>query len=78
MARDVESGTIQVHINGKLQPVASGTTITGLLGELGIRPDHVAVEINLEIMDRREFDRRVLQAEDRVEVISFIGGGTGE
>ncbi len=49
--------------------------MAGLLTELDIRPDRVAVELNLTILDRNEFDRRSLQEGDRIEIISFIGGG---
>ena len=34
------------------------------------------MELNLEILDRNEFDRRSLKEGDRVEIMSFIGGGT--
>jgi thiamine biosynthesis protein ThiS len=48
-----------------------------LLNELEIRPDRVAVEVNLQIVDRQSFDRQMFQEGDRVEIISFIGGGSG-
>ena len=56
--------------------MAAGLTVAGLLQELDIRSDRVAVELNLTILDRSEFDGRNLQEGDRVEIISFIGGGT--
>jgi thiamine biosynthesis protein ThiS len=37
----------------------------------------VAVELNLEILDRAEFDQRQLTNGDRVEILGFIGGGVG-
>ncbi|MGZ8422024.1 MAG: sulfur carrier protein ThiS [Nitrospira sp.] len=43
--------------------------------ELDIRVDRVAVELNLEILDRSDFDTRGLREGDRVEILSFIGGG---
>jgi thiamine biosynthesis protein ThiS len=55
--------------------VSSGSTVTALLNELEIRPDRVAVEVNLQIVDRQSFDRQMFQEGDRVEIISFIGGG---
>jgi thiamine biosynthesis protein ThiS len=71
-------GTMQVQVNGEQRTLEAGLTVTGLLRELDIRPDRVAVELNLTILDRGEFDRRRLQEGDRVEIISFIGGGTGQ
>jgi sulfur carrier protein len=66
---------MQIQLNGESRMMTSEGTVADLLRELEIRSDRVAVEINLEIVDRQEFDRRVLREGDRVEVISFIGGG---
>jgi sulfur carrier protein len=52
-----------------------GQTVADLLDALDIKPDRVAVELNLEILDRREFSRRALHPGDRIEILSFIGGG---
>jgi thiamine biosynthesis protein ThiS len=67
---------IEIRVNGEVRQVNSGQTVADLLRELAIRPDRVAVELNLEIVDRQEFERRGLRHGDRVEIISFIGGGT--
>jgi thiamine biosynthesis protein ThiS len=70
--------TMQMQVNGEQRTVPAGLTVAGLLKELDIRPDRVAVELNLTILDRSEFDRRSLQEGDRIEIISFIGGGAGQ
>jgi thiamine biosynthesis protein ThiS len=46
-----------------------------LLRELEIKTERVAVELNLEILDRKDFEGRSLKQGDRVEILSFIGGG---
>jgi len=66
-----------IQLNGEPHEVEEGTSVAGLLRTLDICLDQVAVEINLEIMDKRHFESRVLQNDDRVEVMSFIGGGSG-
>jgi len=68
---------MRIQVNGEQRTVAAGSTVAGLLKELDIRPDRVAVELNLSILDRSEFDGRNLQEGDRIEIISFIGGGQG-
>ena len=67
---------MQVQVNGEARTLTAGLTVTGLLRELDIKPDRVAVELNLTILDRSEFDRKNLQDGDRIEIISFIGGGS--
>ena len=66
---------MQIQVNGETRMTGDGATIADLLRELQVRPDRVAVELNLEILDRQEFDRRGLREGDRIEIISFIGGG---
>jgi sulfur carrier protein len=70
------SSAMHIQVNGEQRALAAGLTVAGLLTELDIRPDRVAVELNLTILDRNEFDRRSLQEGDRIEIISFIGGGS--
>ena len=64
-----------IQVNGESLGVCEGQTVTALLLELDIRVDRVAVELNLEILDRSDFDTRSLREGDRVEILSFIGGG---
>ena len=64
-----------IQVNGESRGVSEGQTVAALLHELDIRVDRVAVELNLEILDRNDFDTRGLREGDRVEILSFIGGG---
>lgn len=67
--------TIQIQVNGELRGCRADATVGDLLRELAIKTERVAVELNLEIMDRKDFDYRSLRQGDRVEILSFIGGG---
>lgn len=67
--------TMQIQVNGETRMAKEGATVGDLLRELEVRPDRVAVELNLEILDRQAFEHRALREGDRVEIISFIGGG---
>lgn len=69
--------TIRIHVNGEARGWRSGGTVAELLSDLEIRTDRVAVELNLEILDRAAFSQRDLRDGDRVEILSFIGGGAG-
>lgn len=65
----------QIQVNGEPRDTQAGTTVADLLRDLDIKPDRVAVEVNLEIVDKGVFAQRSLQEGDRIEIISFIGGG---
>ena len=66
---------MKIQVNGEPRTMAAAITVEGLLHDLQIRPDRVAVEVNMEIVDRQDFARCALQEGDKVEVIGFIGGG---
>jgi thiamine biosynthesis protein ThiS len=66
---------ISIHLNGKQQDVPEGLTLAGLLAWLKLPADRVAVERNLEIVPRGLWQQTAIQADDRLEVVHFVGGG---
>lgn len=69
------STSIEVVINGQPRTVAAGITVEALIGELGLGDRRVAVERNLEVVPRAQHATTVLAAGDRLEVVTFVGGG---
>ena len=69
------SESIELVINGQTRIVAQGTTVAALLGELGLGDRRVAVERNREVVPRAEHASTVLAAGDRIELVTFVGGG---
>jgi thiamine biosynthesis protein ThiS len=65
-----------LHINGEQRDFPDGLTVDGLVSQLGIKPDRVAVELNLEIVPRAQWDTTTLKSGDKLEVVHFVGGGT--
>lgn len=68
--------TIRIQVNGEAKDWRNGATVADLLQDLDIKTERVAVELNLEILDRAMFAQRSLKDGDRVEILSFIGGGS--
>ncbi len=66
---------IQVRINGEPKRVAAGSTIAGLVAELGLDPKRVAVERNLEIVPRSTLGDVAIADGDAFEIVHFVGGG---
>ena len=66
---------MRIVVNATELEVAEGTSIASLLARLGKPSGHVAIEINGEIVDSESFASVVLKAEDRLEVVHFVGGG---
>jgi thiamine biosynthesis protein ThiS len=67
--------SIAIHVNGDLRHVTVGSSIAGMLTELGLDPRKVAVERNLAIVPRGTFDDVRIEEGDRLEIVHFVGGG---
>ena len=66
---------MEVLVNGESRTVRFDQTVAELLADLKLDPRHVAVEINLELAPRTAHAERKLQAGDRLEIVTFVGGG---
>jgi len=65
-----------LHINGEQRDFPDGLTVAALVGQLGMKPDRVAVELNLEIIPRTQWEATQLKTGDKLEVVHFVGGGS--
>jgi thiamine biosynthesis protein ThiS len=65
-----------LHINGEQHDFPDGLTVAALVAQLGMKPDRVAVELNLEIVSRAQWDATALKHGDKLEVVHFVGGGS--
>jgi thiamine biosynthesis protein ThiS len=63
-----------VVVNGQPRDLQEGTTVHGLLAELKLTPDKVAVELNRRLLRGEKYDTP-LKSGDAVEVVTFVGGG---
>ena len=66
---------ISIQLNGEQRSIAMGLSLNGLLEALDLDPRKVAVERNLEIAPRSEYDAIKIKAGDRLEIVQFVGGG---
>ena len=67
---------MKIKVNGEDKEVADGLTVAALLQSLEVAPELVAVEVNLDIIARGDRDQAVLKADDEVEIVKFVGGGS--
>ena len=64
-----------IELNGERRSIPSGATVRELLEvELRIAGERVAVELNRALLPRAQWDR-VLAGGDRLEIVTFVGGG---
>lgn len=66
---------IRVTVNGQERQLAPDTTVAQLLEQLGLDPRTLAVERNLDLVPRDRHAETHLQENDRLEVVTLVGGG---
>ncbi|MCI5884454.1 MAG: sulfur carrier protein ThiS [Clostridiales bacterium] len=64
-----------VQINGVNKEQYDGKTLEEMIAEEGYEKSRIAIEINEEIIPKTRYGEVILQDADRVEVVSFVGGG---
>ena len=65
----------KIQLNGDPYEINNGTNLDELLNKLKIKKNKVAIEVNGEIIERKKYPNLVLNMNDKVEIVQFIGGG---
>jgi len=65
----------KIQLNGDSYEVNSGSNLDELLNKLKIQKNKVAIEVNGEIIERKKYSNLILNKDDKVEIVHFIGGG---
>ena len=65
----------KIQLNGDLYEINSGTNLYELLNKLKIQKNKVAIEVNGEIVEKDKYPNLILNKNDKVEIVHFIGGG---
>jgi sulfur carrier protein len=65
---------MNIRINGEERQTDT-KTVGELLTELGIMPARVAVEVNLKIIKKADYESCVVKEGDTIEIVNFVGGG---
>ncbi len=66
---------IKIKINGKIKTIIDKLTLYELINNLKIPITKVAIELNKEIINKKEIKKIKLEKNDVVEIVHFIGGG---
>ena len=66
---------MMILVNGEELHLSPGTTLGNWLKEAGLGEKHIVVEINERIILRDVWAETILQQDDRLEIVTFVGGG---
>ena len=66
---------IKIKVNGKIKTIIDKLPIYKLIIALKIPIKKVAIELNKEIISKKEIKKIKLKNNDVIEIVHFIGGG---
>ena len=65
---------MNIILNGE-QTAITSPTLSAMIKEKGFNPDTVIAEVNLQLIKKDDWEQAPLTEGDRVELLSFVGGG---
>ncbi len=66
---------MDIRLNNKPYKLKDNSTLDDLIQNLKLDPDTVVTEVNLQITKKQKRKETLLKNGDRVEIITFMGGG---
>lgn len=66
---------MKVHLNGEARDFVEGSTVLSIVRGLGLEPEWVVVERNLDALDRSLWGGTGVAEGDQIEIVRFMGGG---
>ena len=66
---------MEITVNGEKEAIETSVTVAQLLEELGIDPETVVIERNLDIMKFEDHGKTLLEEGDSIEIIRMVDGG---
>lgn len=66
---------MHIQINGEKREVSRNLSLQDLIKHLNLSPERIAIELNQIVVRRADWSTTVLEDDDRVEIVHFVGGG---
>ena len=65
----------KIQLNGSSYEINNEINLNQLLDKLKIQKTKVAIEVNGVIVEKKQYPKVILNKDDKVEIVHFIGGG---
>jgi thiamine biosynthesis protein ThiS len=66
---------VRIQVNGEFREVEEQLSLRDLIEVLDLRLERLAIELNGNVVRRGDWESRVLNSDDKVEIVHFVGGG---
>ena len=71
----IKKNKIKIIVNGKQIMVNAKFSIKNVIDKLKMPISKVAIELNREIINKKNINKIFLKTGDKIEIVHFIGGG---
>ena len=66
---------MNIIVNGETKNISENKSIQDLVSDLKLHKDKIVIEHNAKILKSDEWNETTLKNNDKLEIISFVGGG---
>lgn len=66
---------MKVYINGEIKEIAETVNLTELLANFSLPQERIAVELNKEVVRKKDWENILVKDADKIEIVHFVGGG---
>ena len=66
---------MHVTINGRKETLTGQVSLLDFIKEKGLNKDKIVIEKNSEIIDKENLSTTLINKDDTIEIVAFVGGG---
>jgi thiamine biosynthesis protein ThiS len=66
---------LRIQVNGEPRELEENFSLAQLVVSLNLKPEQIAIELNQQVIRRAQWEATVLEPDDKVEIVHFVGGG---
>jgi len=68
---------LRVYVNGEAKELSDHISLSELITQLNLPAGRIAVELNRNVVRRNDWSTTMLADDDSLEIVHFVGGGSG-
>jgi len=66
---------MQVFINGETREIEGEINLNALLKQFSMPEERIAVELNKQVVRKKDWENITVKEADKIEIVHFVGGG---
>lgn len=66
---------MRVFINGEAKEIENHLNLTDLLKHFSLPDERIAIELNKEVIRKKDWENIEIKDADKIEIVHFVGGG---